>query len=732
MSQGLASFQRGDFEHAVSLWVEAARLFEKNGAIGKQAEALIKLSRAYQAIGQYNQSLKDLESALLLAKKSENPLRVASALGEMGNVYIAIGPIEKAEQYLNEGLLLAIEIGDSDLSAVILNNLGNLFASQKKYKEAVKAYMKARTLSGETDNRSLAALCTTNAAMASLRNNQYQNAKLLLDDALDLTRKLTHSHDKAYGLINIGLTYHRLRQHLPGAKDLLLRLAFKSLEEAARVAETIKDPRSESYAWGYLGKIYEKEFRYQEALQLTRRASFAAQQANSPESLYQWQWQTGRLLKSLKKIDAAIPAYQRAVDTLQSIRKEMSVTYGHGQSSFREAVGSLYFELVDLLLQSAAALEGQEEYEAYLIEAREKVELLKAAELRDYYQDECVAATQGGITSLDMVSQTAVVIYPIILPDRTELLVSFPDGLKRFSVSVSADRLSKEVKKFRQLLEKRISRQYLICAQKLYDWLIRPLEPDLASLSINTLVFVPDGVLRTIPMAALHDGKQFLAQKYALAITPGLNLTDPRPIERENLNLLAVGLTESSQGFPPLPYVDQELKTIRELFGGKLLLNQDFLISNMENILLEESFNIVHIASHGQFNSDLNKTFLLAFDDKLTMNRLDQCLGFFRFREEKLELLTLSACETAAGDDRAALGLAGVAVKAGARSALATLWFVNDQASSILVTEFYRQLLDPSASRATALQRAQLTLLNDLRYDHPCYWSPFILINNWL
>jgi len=148
--------------------------------------------------------------------------------------------------------------------------------------------------------------------------------------------------------------------------------------------------------------------------------------------------------------------------------------------------------------------------------------------------------------------------------------------------------------------------------------------------------------------------------------------------------------------------------------------------------LQEKPFSIVHIASHGQFDSDVNKTFVLTFDDKLTMDHLEQTVGRLRFRENALELLTLSACQTAAGDDRAALGLAGVAIKAGARSALATLWFIDDQASSELIAEFYQQLQKPTISRARALQRAQVKLLSNWRYEHPGYWAPFLLLNNWL
>jgi CHAT domain-containing protein/Tfp pilus assembly protein PilF len=731
LEEGLRAFQRGDFEQAVLKWMEAARLYERAGKLHEQSEVLTYLAQAYQAIGQYKQALKSLELALLLAKSSGDRTRIASVLGSLGSVYIATGPVEAAYGYLHEGLGLAREVGNAALSANILNNLGNLLTSQHKYPEALGAYTESAQLATNTGNQALAVRALTNGARASLQHGQYREAKAMLDQAFDQVRGLEESHDKAYGLISIGLAYRDLPPHLADAKDLRL-LASKIFTEAATVARTIGDPRAMSYAQGYLGKLYEDEHRYPEALQLTRKAIFAAQQVNAPESLYHWQWQTGRLLKALGNIDDAIAAYRRAVATLQPIRQELSTGYGSSPSAFRESIGPVYFELVDLLLQRAASIQVGEQYALHLIEARDTIELLKAAELRDYFRDDCVDAARSRITKLEIVSQTAVVIYPILLPSRTELLVSLPTGLKRFSVPVGADILTQEVRALRRRLEKRTTREYLPHAQQLYDWLIRPLEPDLRAIPVDTLVFVPDGPLRTIPMAALHDGQQFLIAKYAVATTPGLDLTDPRAIPREQIKALAVGLTESVQGFPSLPNVSTELQAIQHLYGADMLLNQDFLVSRLEEELKDARFTLVHIASHGRFESDVAKTFLLTFDDKLTMQRLDQFVGLFRFRDDPLELLTLSACETAAGDDRAALGLAGVAIKAGARSALATLWPINDPASSILITEFYQQFQDPSVSRATALQRAQIKLLHDVRYQHPGYWSAFLLINNWL
>jgi CHAT domain-containing protein/uncharacterized protein HemY len=732
LEEGMRSYQRGDFEQAVSNWTEAARVFERAGKRHDRGVALTYLAQAYQEIGQYKQALQNLKVALALAEQSGDRARLASVLGSLGNVYIATGPAETAAKYLRESLDMAREAGNSALEAGVLNNLGNLFASQRQYPEALRAYTASTRLAVETGSPSLAARALINAAKASAQGGRYREAKALIDEALDRLRGLGHSHDKAYGLISIGLVYRDLQSHFPDAKDLLLRLAANTLDEAATVAEAIGDRRATSYAWGYLGQLYEHERRYQEALRLTRRAIFAAQQVQAPESLYRWQWQTGRLLKALGHIDDAISAYRRAVAILQPMRQELLTSHGSAPSSFRESIGPVYFELVDLLLQRAASLQRRDQYEPYLIEARETVELLKAAELRDYFRDDCVDAARSRITRLEAISQAAVVVYPILLPDRIELLVSLPTGLKRFAVPVAADSLTREVREFRRKLEKRTTREYLPHAQKLYEWLVRPLEPDMAPVTVDSLVFVPDGPLRTIPMAALHDGEQFLISKYAVATTPGIDLTDPRAIKRENMKALAVGLTESVQGFPPLPSVSAELQAIQGLYGGDLLLNQDFLVSRLEKELREEQFTIVHIASHGRFESDAAKTFLLTFDDKLTMERLDQFVGLFRFRDEPLELLALSACETAAGDDRAALGLAGVAIKAGARSALATLWHIDDPASSALIAEFYRQLRDPSISRATALQRAQLHLLRDPRYQHPGYWSPFLLINNWL
>jgi len=239
--------------------------------------------------------------------------------------------------------------------------------------------------------------------------------------------------------------------------------------------------------------------------------------------------------------------------------------------------------------------------------------------------------------------------------------------------------------------------------------------------------------LRTVPLAALYDGERFLIEDMAVAVVPGLSLIDPKALERREARVLLNGLSKSVQGYAALGFVTDELNRIDQTYAGETLLDEGFTLAELHKKLREEQFSIVHIASHGQFDRDVRKTFLLTFDTKLTLNDLESSIRPSQYRGRPIELLVLSACQTAAGDDRAALGLAGVAVKAGARSALASLWFVNDQSTSALTTEFYQQLrLKPPISKARALQAAQLKLLGDRRYRHPCYWSPYLIIGNWL
>lgn len=732
MKEGAQAFEHGAFGEALSHWKQAMELYKGSGNAPAQVEALVLSAQASMGLGQSKQALQSLELALALVQKSGDPLIEAPILGHLGRIYLALRQLPEASEYLQQAADIAKKQNASPLIATTLNDLGILSVLKQQDKDALDAFQESVSHAQSAGLPLLAATARTNAARVLLRLGQPANSRVALDDALDHLKDLPPSRDQSLGLIGIALAYQRLTPQLPQAHDPLLLRTAGVLQEATTRAEQQGDKRTLSYALGYLGHLYETEFRMDEALQFTRRALFAAQAVDAPESLYRWQWQLGRQLAATGQLDQAIASYRQATVTLQPIRVEIAQASVEDPTVGQDTVKPLFFELADLLLQRASLTEDAKAAEGYLLSARDAIEAYKTAELRDYFKDDCVDAVRSRLTTFDRLSSDTAVIYPIMFSSRLELLMSLPSGLKRISVPVTAERLTQEIRKFRRLIEKRTTREYVPHAQQLYDWLIRPLEADLSRLNITTLVFVPDSALRTIPLAALHDGSSFLISKFALAMTPGLTLTDPRPLNRDKLRFLTAGLTKSVQGFPPLPYVADEVESIQRLYKSDQLLNNAFQASRLERELREGRYGGLHIATHGRFSTEVNDSFLLTFDGKLTMQTLDQLIGLFRFRQEPLELLTLSACQTGVGDDRAALGLAGVALKAGARSALATLWFINDEASATLISEFYRQLRNPALSKAVALQRAQLKLLSDRIYEHPAYWSPFLLLNNWL
>jgi CHAT domain-containing protein len=732
LDAGTSYFRDGRFEDALAAWDVALDQFRKADDKAGQARVLQHKAEAYLAIGHYPRAVASLRSALTLAEAAGNDPLAAQVAASLGTAYLLSSRTDEAKALLESAASEARAAGRPAAAAVSGNNLGNLLASQGEFDAALQVYQQAIADARSAGDEALAVKASVNMARVQVDSRRREGALIQLNRAMGEAEALPSSHEKAYALISIGRLYTSLADAETTGSDGLNRRASDAFGLAASVAETLQDRRAASYAYGYQGALDEAEGRNDAAMQNTLKAMQKLEGVMAPEMTYRWQWQEARLLRANGDVDAAIGAYRRAVADVQSIRPELVAGSMSSQGDFRDDSGRLYLDLADLLLQRAAADGDSAAVEADLREVRSTVEMLKGAELADYFRDDCVAALKARTTGIDQLGQRTAAVYPIVFPDRLEILVSLPDGMKRYSVPVTATELDTEVNRFRSLLEKRTTNQYRRDAIKLYGWLIEPLEQDLEAQKIDTLVFVPDEALRTIPLSALYDGKDFLVSHYAVATIPGLTLTDPRPLPRDNVQVLVAGLTDSVQGFPPLPDVEGEISRLHKLYDGQMLENNSFTLANFEQDLDKTPYSIVHVASHGKFDEDSSNTFLLAYDGKLNMDALEGFMAGTTYREKPVELLTLSACQTAVGDDKAALGLGGVAVKAGARSALATLWYINDQASSLLVTEFYRNLKQPGVSKAEALRRAQLVLLEDPRYHHPSYWAPFLLIGNWL
>jgi CHAT domain-containing protein/Tfp pilus assembly protein PilF len=727
IGRGTAEFRAGDMVAATRDWSEAIRWCRASGAADLEAQALARRGEAYRVAGYFRDASNDLQAALAEAEQTGDQSLIAASSGALGNLALLSRRTAVAEPLLRRSQDLALRLSDPGVVAASNNDLGSLYASTGRPADAAKAYANAVKSAEMARDDMLLATALSNSARLALRQGNAAGATALLTRAVETLERLPVSYNRGIGLISAGSAASEGEGSVPRDAQAIAARAFQI---AAENADALHNPTLSSLAQGSLAHLYERDNRLGEASSLTDRAAFAAQQASAPELSFRWDWQRARLAKKQAQIDAALTSYRRAVAELQSVRQDIPVEYRDGRSSYRATFGPVYLEYSDLLLRRASS--DPSSAAGLIRTARDAVEQLKETELQDYFRDACVTRFLAARHSIESVAAGVAVIYPIALTDRLEILVSLGDEQRQFTSSISESSLRTEVQRFRELLEKRTTNEYLVLARQLYDQIIRPIEPVLVARHIDTLVIVPDYTLRAIPFAALHDGSAFLVDRYATAIAPSMRLTDPRSLGATSRTALVLGISKSVQGYVELPNVEREVAAVGEIEGGQQLLNESFSRARFQEELKRTPYNIVHIASHGQFGSDPSQTFVLAFDGQLTMDDLEADIKYGERRDKALELLILSACETASGDDRAALGLAGVAVKSGARSALATLWYINDQASGELVVNFYRGVQSGKLSKAHALQQAQRSLAADPRYAHPAYWAPFLLIGNWL
>lgn len=716
-------------------------------ALGQAADSksadvsgLLNQAAAYQAKGQVNLAQGTLKQALGQAQAVGDKRTEALVKNNLASLWILASrkyrdPTEEPDIYLLEALKIAEEIEDKPLESSIRANLGNLLVGWGNYEDAVWNFKQAVGQADKDGNDELAARCRIGMATAAAFHGSMSMAAELAG-AAEANIAKSNERDKALLHIKLGDVYSRMMDNAADREQRGVYLAKggEQYHKSVLAARKAGDEPSQAYAIGFLAGLYETEGRYAEALQLSRAALRLAQKHELPDAVYQWQWLVGRLHNQLGDRDRAIDAYKTAVDNLTSIRGDLAIVYGNDNSptTFRDSVGPVYYELADLLLKKADEVEGDEARTALLVEARATVEALKGAELSDYFQDDCANMVNAGAKSVGEMSPTAAIVYIIPLESRLELLVETKSGLKKVTVDVPSRRLMDQARLFRHHVERRTTYFFKGHGEALYAWIIEPIKKILEADDVDTLVFVPDGALRNVPMAALFDGEKYLIEQYAVAVAPGLSLIESQEATSPNSRFLFSGLAAERHGFPGLPAVVQEAELISKSFSPTVLMDGTFLKDDLENIFLRNDYRYVHIASHGQFSGRADSTFVLTYDGFLTLDDLENLIRPSSYRGAPVELLTLSACQTAAGDDKAALGLAGVAIKAGCRAALATLWFVSDQASALMVDEFYRALAKPGTSKAKALQHAQTVLRNDPRFRHPRYWAPYLMIGNWL
>ena len=743
--QGLLRF--GDYLRASGYPRVASRALElglasstKLADLPQQTAALLSLGNAQRAIAIQQQNKFSAQTTVLDV--------VANADSSAES---ALAPYQPALNYYQQAAATAP--GELDSTKAQLNRLSLLLDMREFWQGAIADFNNNLDFLEIGDEDFLAQI---GAGAITLQQQLEGELTTQIDREIAAiepqVNQLPANRGGIYGRINFAQSLMR-----NGRGD---RNTAQILAQAIEQAKNLGNTTAEAEALGYLGSLYQQQEQYQEAQRLTESSLQLATTAEHPEIAYRWNAQLGEILATRGKRDRALSAYETSFNTIRSLRSDLATT----------PVEPIFRQYVNLLLQSEPTADQ-------LAQARDVLESLQIATLDNFFRDPCSEVSEEPV-AIDDVDSEAAVIYPILLEDRLETILTLPgQPLRRYTIpNLTEEKVnntiqqlrrraltnpgfaeeirgargnpqaSQEIEQLKLSLEESLQNNILPLASELYSWLVEPAAAEIEASKVKTLVFVLDGSLRNIPMSLLYDSQQqqYLIQKdYNIALSSGLQLTSPQPLKRQPIKVLAAGVTSDfpAYRFPPIPKVEDELKTIKSIFDkSEILLNREFTEASLGQKLEESDFPVVHLATHGQFGSTADQTFILSGTEQgnplINVNQFDTLLRAGNLkRSQPIELLVLSACNTAQGDSEAILGLAGVAVRAGARSTIATLWSADDEATANLMGKFYTNLSENTEiSKAQALRAAQLELLaeSDSLYRHPFYWAPFVLIGNWL
>jgi CHAT domain-containing protein len=765
-TQGNLQWEKGQLQEALSAWKEATRHYTAAGHSEGVVITKINQSKALQALGFSHQAQEILQQVYQNLQQQPDSKLKATGLRHLGNAFRRVGKLEESWRVLEESLKLAEQPKAKSLALLELGNteraLGNRALAialeqeaQKHTQAAIQFYQQAASVSSGQLQAQL------NQLSLLVETGQGSKAGELSPKIQQSLASLPPSRTAIYARLNLARSLtclqrgidtdtlscisstrqEKLKKQRPEQSSAIEPPSWQEIAQilatALQQAQSLQDPRVESYALGQLGGLYELTEQWSEAQNLTQQALFQVETLEAPDIRYRWEWQLGRLLEKQGDIKGATAAYTRAVDALESIRSDLLTSSSDVQFSFRDNVQPLYRGLVDLLLRPPYV--GGVPSSDNLKQAIRNIDALQLAELENF-----LGCNLSAIKPIDQVSDPkAAIIYPIILKDRIAIISELPGSQQRLNyqeIRVPQREVEQTLRELRENLTfPGNTPEVLEAAQKVYGWLIKPLEPFLEQSSqVETLVFVLDGSLRNIPIAVLYDGKQYLIEKnYAIAVAPRVKLFSPKRSEqRLYVQTGGVAIPQVIDGttFPEIEKLKEELERIsQKITTSKPLLNEDFTKPNIKMQLQAGNFTAIHWKTHGVFSSNPEQTFIVAYNDRIVaqdLNSLMQTGSSSGVRP--LELLVLSACETAQGDDRAVLGLAGIAVRTGARSVLSTLWVAKDAPNTEFMVRFYEELSKPGMTKAQAVRQAQLALLKEYGYTTPHIWATYVLVGNWL
>ncbi|MGB7441228.1 MAG: CHAT domain-containing protein, partial [Coleofasciculaceae cyanobacterium] len=756
LQQGIEQYRASQFQAAIQSWQKALAIYRGIDDLRGEGKSLNNLGSAYTYLGQYQRAIEFHQQSLEIDREMSNRSGVAKSLNNLGNSYDHLGEYQKAIDFYQQSWEIAREIGERSVQAKSLNNLGNVYNFLGQYQKAIEFHQQSLEINREMSNRSGVASSLNNLGNVYNYLGEYQKAIEFHQQSLEIKKEIGNRRGEAKSLKSLGLAYHYLGQY---------QKAMEFYQQSLAIAQEIGDRPGERSTLSNIGFLLEKQnqlelatifFKQSVNVTETIRQDIQGLPSELQESFLETCECTYRALADLLLKQDRILEAQRVLDLLKVQELEDYLRNVRGNGTTAQGVPNLppeqqiedgYEAILDKAIEIGKELTQlrkqenltptQEQRLAQLVKAQEtiiddfnnfiespEVEALIAQLTPKTRKPDLVDDLEDLIglpTNLDELQQNAVLLYPLILEDRLELILTTPNSPPiRRTVSVTKEQLNQAIFDFRQALRDSTSNAEKP-AQQLYDWLIKPLENELTNAEAQTIIYAPDGQLRYIPLAALHDGEQWLVQRYRINNITARSLTDLNSQPQAQIKVLAAALVDKNYSFTlagepfdfkGLPNAGVEVDILAETFSNTTKLLDD-AFNPQDTIPKMGSHTVVHFATHGAIVVGEPEESFILFGNGTPVTLKD----IEKWNLNGIDLVVLSACETGIngnlGTGAEILGLGYQIERAGARAAIASLWQVDDGATQMLMNAFYNVLQTDNITKAEALRQAQIALIND-------------------
>ncbi|MCL1491077.1 MAG: tetratricopeptide repeat protein [Pseudanabaena sp. Salubria-1] len=719
---GLSYDSLGKYDKAIEFHLQYLAIArEIKNRLG-EGQSLGNLGNAYRNLGKYDKAIEYQLQSLEIKREIKDRLGEGNALGNLGNAYFALGKYDKAIEFHLQSLAIAREIKDRRGEGQSLGSLGNAYDSLGKYEKAIEFQLQSLAIAREIKNRLGEGNALGNLGSDYYALGKYEKAIEFYLQSLAIAQEIENLSGEGVWLGNLGTSFENLKQP---------ELAILFYKQSVNVTETIR-----------------KDIR---KLDKDTQKSYLATVEKTYRNLADLLLKQDRILEAQQVLD--LLKVQELSDYLKTVRGNTQTAQGIDLQRPEQNIIALASELTNLqqkdrdnklsdteqqrLAQLVQTERDQNKQFNSFLNSPEIKKLI--TELRRVEDQQNLNLSSYRKLQKDVLTQIpkALLLYPLILDDRIELIIinAKTPPLRR-TVKIKREQLNQEIVDFLSGLRDSGSEDVKEPAQKLYKILIQPFEAELRELKIDTIIYAPDGQLRYIPLSALHDGKQWLVERYRVNNITAESLTSftPKPLAKPRILAGAFGGKAGDKtraGFDGLPATLIEVQKIASLFPNTTTFTEAEFSKQITETKAN-SHTILHLATHGQLSVGTPEDSFILFGngEKATIREIQD------WSLSNVDLVILSACQSGIGSKLGTgveiLGLGYQMQAAGARVAIASLWLVNDVGTQALMTAFYSELQKGDVTVTEALRRAQVSLIKSPQYNHPNYWSAFFAIGNGL